>query len=96
VKDRNTEICAGGSAAENDAAEAVQSDSKIHGANNECGQNFGPDNWEIGSAIKHILSEKYEVRRRADHIHDVRQPHWHAFQRRRAAGKQHHYQQYRD
>jgi hypothetical protein len=72
VKDRNTEICAGGSAAENDAAEAVQSDSKIHGANNECGQNFGPDNWEIGSAIKHILSEKYEVRRRADHIYDVR------------------------
>jgi hypothetical protein len=44
VKDRNTEICAGGSAAKNDAPEAVQSDSKIHAANNECGQNFGPDN----------------------------------------------------
>jgi hypothetical protein len=58
VKDRNTEICAGGSAAKNDAAEAVQSDSKIHAANNECGQNFGPDNWEIGSAIKHILERK--------------------------------------
>jgi hypothetical protein len=36
---------------ENNTAEAVQSNTKIHAADTECGQNFGPDNWEIGSAI---------------------------------------------
>ena len=45
---RNSEARARSSAAENDAAEAVQSDVKIHATDNECGQNFAPDNWEIG------------------------------------------------
>ena len=45
------------SAAENDAAETVQSKTEIDSPDNCCGHNLPPDDREVGTAIKHILGE---------------------------------------
>ena len=42
------------SAAENDPAEAVQSETKIDVADNGCGENLRPDDGKIRAAIKHV------------------------------------------
>ena|SRR5271157_4021533 len=94
--DLNTEICERGSAAENDAAKAVQGKNEIDTADSGRRQNVQPNDRKVRSTIKHTLSESHEMRRRADHLYHVLQPHRHALHGRCASGKQHHDKQYRD
>src|SRR5262249_7385146 len=73
-------------AAENDAPETMEREPEIDSANDGHCKDLRPDDGEIGATVKHILCEHHEVRRRADDLHEILQPHRHAFQRCRAPG----------
>src|SRR5262245_25839829 len=81
------------SAAENYAAETIKRKCEIDDADYGHSDHLLPNNGQPCAAIEHILCEHNEMRRWANHVHDVLQPNGHAFHWRAASGKQHHHQQ---
>lgn len=63
---------------ENDPPETHHGDSEVNRADDEHGQKQVPGDRKIGPTEEYRLSERYEMRRRADHLHNILQPNRHA------------------